>query len=62
MERRRFWSLCLACVVLAVALVMFGSVQAQESAGAVQDLERTGPLWAYAQFLRAFFAGQMGLQ
>jgi cytochrome c553 len=47
MQQRRFWSLCLACVVLAVTGLMFGPLQAQES-DAVLDLERTGPLWAYA--------------
>jgi len=45
MQRRRFWSLCLACAAVAVTIGAMGPVQAQESA--VQDLEQTGPLWAY---------------
>ena len=48
MQRRRFWSLCLVCAAFAAAVVTLGPVQAQGTAGAVQDLERTGPLWAYA--------------
>ena len=47
MQQRRFWSLCLACAAMAATGLMFGPLQAQES-DAVLDLERTGPLWAYA--------------
>jgi len=48
MQRRRFWPLCLVCAAFAAAVMALGPVQAQNSGGAVQDLEETGPLWAYA--------------
>ena len=47
MRRLRFGSLCLVCAAFAAAVVLLGPVQAQEPSGA-QDLETTGPLWAYA--------------
>jgi cytochrome c553 len=48
MQRRRFWSFCLGCVVAAVAIMALAPVQAQHAAGPIQDWEVTGPLWAYA--------------
>ncbi len=49
MMRRRFWSLCLVCAAFGAAVVLLGPVQAQETRSAVQNLEETGPLWAYAR-------------
>ncbi len=50
MQQRRFWSLCIVCAaVAAAAVVTLGPVEAQGTAGAVQEFERTGPLWAYAR-------------
>ena len=47
MLRRHFWSLSLVCAAFGAAVVLLGPVQAQEAHDAVQNLEETGPLWAY---------------
>ena len=48
MRRRRFWPLCLVFAAFAAAVMALGAAQAQDTAGGGQDLEQTGPLWAYA--------------
>ena len=48
MQRRRFWPLCLVFAAFAAAVMALGPAQAQDTAGGGQDLEQTGPLWAYA--------------
>ena len=49
MPHLRFSFLCLVCAVFGTAVMLWGPVQAQEGHDAVQNLEETGPLWAYGQ-------------
>ena len=44
MPRLRFGVLCFVCSVFAVAVGVWGPVQAQNGPEAVQNLEETGPL------------------
>ena len=44
----RFGVLCFVCAVFAVTVGVWGPVQAQHEQEATQNLEETGPLWAYA--------------
>jgi len=40
--------MCLVLAMLAAGVIVMRPVQAQDASGTTQDLEETGPLWAYA--------------